>query len=450
MAPSVKTCSYAAFAVLVALLFVWPIPHTISLRETLFFIALSGYIYLSIASKNLHQLKSPALKPMRVPLYLHAGLTAWILIGIFFISDHPMAALREFKSEWLMGILSAVLGALVALHARDRASLKTIIIAVFGVLMLHVSILDGYAFYKLLDTGIFPAGESFRIKALIAPDRMNYASIFALVMLLSESIHRATNNRRFLPLTPLHLTASYGLVLLSIYIEGFRFGTISAALLIATAAITLFSLKGVDRNKVLPVAALVLMALIGLSYASISSDERWKTLSETIALATDPEVSERWLYDEKFRRPRLEDRRRAENSNFYRALYLKQGLALVAEYPLGVGFSRDAFPWAIMKRYGVEKTGHTHSGLLDLTLGVGVPGAILWCGLLVSIISAALSRMKVIGSYPAAFMFLFTIAFTIRMLTDSIIRDDMLQWFAFVAAFLGVSTLVDVENAGEE
>lgn len=52
---------------------------------------------------------------------------------------------------------------------------------------------------------------------------------------------------------------------------------------------------------------------------------------------------------------------------------------MIAEYPLGAGYDRNAFRRdAGMRHYGAANTatGHAHAGLLDFTLATGVPGGL--------------------------------------------------------------------------
>ena len=113
---------------------------------------------------------------------------------------------------------------------------------------------------------------------------------------------------------------------------------------------------------------------------------------------------------------------------------------LVRQHPLGIGFGRSAFGHGLKAKYG-EGSGHSHSGLLDLAIGVGVPGALLWLGLIVILMRLTWKQYRATHSYVALLLLLVLTDYGARMVLDSIIRDHMLQQFMFLTGLAAVMML---------
>jgi O-antigen ligase len=77
---------------------------------------------------------------------------------------------------------------------------------------------------------------------------------------------------------------------------------------------------------------------------------------------------------------------------------------------------------------------------LDLAIGIGIPGALLWLGFLVSVAAVAGRALRGERRGPALLLLLLLVDFAIRMLLDSNWRDHMLQMFMFCVGLLLVFT----------
>ena len=83
-------------------------------------------------------------------------------------------------------------------------------------------------------------------------------------------------------------------------------------------------------------------------------------------------------------------------SAYMRIAWFKEALVFIGEHPLGIGYGRNAFGHGIKIKYG-KRVGHSHSGILDLTIGTGIPGALLWLGFLLSLVYLAFRRFNTSG-----------------------------------------------------
>ncbi len=130
-------------------------------------------------------------------------------------------------------------------------------------------------------------------------------------------------------------------------------------------------------------------------------------------------------------------------SVYLRIAWLKEGLLLVRDHPFGIGFDRNAFGHGLKAKYG-RGVGHSHSGLLDMAIGLGIPGALLWLGFFASLAAIAWRRHRASGNYAAILLLLLLLDYGVRMVLDSVIRDHMLQQFMFLAGLAAVLTVAGV------
>ena len=444
-APSIRS-DYLRLAVLCMvsiLYFVWPIPHTISLRQILFFLLL--IITCCLAYKSYRRASTPvSLKELKAPAALLAALTLWMLIVAVFISDETARSLGEITSVWGFALLALILGGATAVSfdTNGKFTRRTLLTVLFLALLAHVLLVDLHYFYKILTGGV---GSMRMLKVgLTYSDKATYLSNTLFALLSSEAFFRLKHRERYLPLSAPVLALSFLATLFSLYVEAYRFGTISMIVILIVAFLLYLHAGGrhLLNRKTILLGAVILSVLFSSAYLNVKKDPRWESLIETVPLALDTENSRAWLDSEKYPYPKLSNGEQVIVSNYERIAWFKEGLTLVRDNPLGIGFGRDAFELGLQKKYG-EGRGHSHSGFVDLAVGIGVPGLLLWLSLLGSLLFAAFRAHKKSMNFAALLMILLVSKFSFRMMVDSIIRDHMLQQFFFVVGVLCVMMLLD-------
>ena len=278
-------------------------------------------------------------------------------------------------------------------------------------------------------------------------DKATYLSNLLFAFLCAETYFRVTHRVRFLPGGTLVLLFCFMATIFSLYIEAYRFGIITM-LFILSVTFCLYLLETRGFNKKTVVLGFLFLAFVSsVVFCNLKSDPRWETLLETIPLALDTEGNRAWLDPRHHPYPKLQDGRQVKISNYERMAWFKEGLLLVRDNPLGVGFGRSAFEVGLEKKYGKSR-GHSHSGFIDMAIGTGVPGITLWLALLGSLIYLSFKVLRRDRSFAALLLILVVSKFGCRMMVDSIIRDHMLQQFMFVVGVLSVMMLLD-EAGGE-
>ena len=429
------------------LFFVFPIPRTISLRDLLLLLALLTFGYVAWRNERRHE----SLRALIVPATLLALFTAWMYGVALFVSPETAWSLDEIGSQWLRALAALAAGVAVAVAVKKDSGLeRKALLVIFAALLLHVLIVDILA-VKQWSQDLMAQREFGRISGLAGgPDKSNYLTNLLLCFLLAESLYRLLRKKRMLPFGNVLLGSAVGVALFSMFAERMRNGVAVFALMLLIAGLLwLLAQKSRLRKTgfVAGAAALAVITLGGLGLAvAIKGGSDLKKLIETAPIAWDTEHHQGWLDEKKYGLPLLSTGETVDPSAYQRIAWLKQGLLIIGEHPLGIGFGRNAYGHGLKAKYG-EGRGHSHSGLLDLAIGTGVPGTLLWLGFFVSLMRLAWKRARATHSHAAILLMLLLLDFGARMFLDSVIRDHMLQQFLFLT---GVAAVMMVTEGPEK
>lgn len=417
----------------ILLVFIWPIPHTITLRDVLILL-LGGVLgYLAVTGRVVVQLP----RGLRIPLYLCLALILWMVIVAVFLSSETAWSLGELAGQWGMSLLTLALGAVTGMWLQKSERWQaTLLTMVFTALIAHVIYLDLYGLWEFVNTGKMPT----RIGGL--EDSLDKASLGAWLagsFLMAEIVARLTTKHRFLRVNNIVLAGLVIAVLFGSYLAASRNGMVVLFLLmILSGAAYVMAVHPVSRKRVFILLAGIVIVAPLLVTMLVRVDDRWQTFMQTIPIALDTKHNRNWLELDK-PLPTLPDGRPVEDSNYKRIAWLKEGIILVLERPLGRGFGRQIFGHALKEKYAVVKPEtHPHSGLLGLAIGAGIPGAVLWVAFCIFLIRLGYKGFRQTRSYAPLALLLLTTGFAVATILDSMMQDHMLQEFMFLAGLLAV------------
>lgn len=425
-------------------IFVLPVPHTISVRDLLLLVLLGVFGYLAWRTRA----PTAWWRELRLPVALYLVLTAWLIVVALLISQETAWSLDEIRGQWFKATVAWIAGMLAALAVQaEERSARALFLAVFLALLLHVLYLDGEALLALIQSGHI----SRRIGGLTGgADRISYLTNILFAFLLTELLSRLGRRHGYLP-------GGYGLlgvvlaaVLFSAYVAQLRNAHLPQVLMGFLFAVLLYrqNRSRIGTPRVVAISVLIAGGIALTAYLTTISDSRWRDFRETIPIALDTQTHKTWLDVEKYPLPRLANGAPVSESNYLRIAWLKEGSLLVLENPLGVGYGREAFEMGLRQKYG-EGRGYSHSGILDLAIGAGIPGAVLWLGFLGTLFLAARRRSASTPSDYHSLLLMFLVAdFGSRMFIDSIIRDHMLQQFLFLVGLASVMMCLERKSPG--
>ncbi len=340
---------------LAAVVFVFPIPHTIALRNLLL---LAGLAALLATWRGAARLRlPPRLKPAAWGL---VATTAWLVLHSLTVAPAPTFALDSLRGDWIVPLLVAALAIGAAARIEPRLALRAVVAA----LLAHMLWMFAWQFWLLATTGAVGDGS----KGIVPFGERDYHSSlngFLLALLLAERLAARPGNAVF--------ATRPGWIALTLALAAdlaarVRNGTLVSLILLALAPTLM-----VGRR---PRFVLLLLAVATLGGVSLALDARWSRFAESAAIGWNS-PSRYWLTPDPALQPTTPSGAILEDSAYMRAAWAHRAVTAIAAQPLGLGFGRDAFGRAIEQAYGHRGMVSSHSGLLDFAIGSGLPGLAL-------------------------------------------------------------------------
>lgn len=432
--------SWAALSLFAVLFFIWPVSHTIALRNVLFLVLA---LWLGFQWDRGRALQ--ILVVWRPVAWALALFTAWLFLGLL-VTPFWREALGAIRGQWLSALLAGFLGVAVV-AARRGPSARTILLAFLGTLMIQALVVDAQGLLWMVHHGQLPHGLSGRRwKGVTAgPDKSNYLTNIALDILVAELSLRL-EAKRFLPLNRAVMFATFVLLLLSSYLEAMRNGLIDlvllAGFLVARFAYRHRAQLTLRRQLIVAGITLVTVALIALD---LIFDHRWDSLYATIPVAWNTAAHRHaWMYPNDGL-PSLPNGQPVAPSNYLRIAWIKEGFKSLFDFPLGLGYSRSAFGRALLLRFGSQAAGaatSTNNGFLNLAVATGFPGLLLWYLWYGYAVRRAFQFLSGRSAFWGRAALLLLLDAGTRMLVDANMQDDMLQRFLFLLALFAASAAV--------
>lgn len=426
---SAKQWLFAAW--LAAVVFVFPIPHTIALRNLLL---LCGVVALVWACRKSLPKPTPWLKPAAWCLI---ALTSWIAFHSVAVAPSPTLALDHFRANWLMPLLLGGIAAWAAMQLPRERAMQTVIAA----LAAHMVWLLGWQFYLWLGPAVGPFKATpfswpFKATPFGAYDFQGTLSNLLLALLLADRV--AWARERYSPLA-LGRLSGWALLLLALIsdlaLRSRNSTVISIAMIIAAG---LVALNAQSRHWRSVVVLIGLVALLGIG--SVKFDHRWQGLQESISVGWSSPSTAWMTADEKTwfttTWPATPSGGPLEFSAYFRSAMARQSIDFIADHPLGIGFGHDAFGRAMALTHGQTGLGSSHSGWLDFALGTGLPGLVLLLATAGVAIRSAWKQFRA-QQDAQALMFAFSVGgYTLRCLLDGHLSGWRLGLFAFIVGIV--------------
>lgn len=422
------------------LLFVWSLPNVPALRYTL--MLLLATTLLATTPRRQWLASARAHSRQLVPL---AVLSLWLVLQALLISPETSWALKELKSQWLNALIAGAIGlALAEQCARPgqwltSQKVSAMLICAFAIQAAIGSVQALQLYVKLgyLTQHMPITGGKLEMSYVV-----NIMLGMCAVDLLSGLLGKPTLTR----LPRAVVIGILALGMLTSFLAAARNGMIGTIFL-TIACTSLFALHHREQlgpRKILS-AVVASGLLVGLlAYANLHADPRWSSFTETAVVAWDIDTNTAWADTRKHSLPMLSTGRRADPSAYLRIAFIHVGLREIEQHPLGVGYGRNAFAHAVIRTMPTN-VGHAHSGMIDLTLGGGIPALLLWLGWIVSL-GVLGWRAYVSRRSPHALMLMLLLSgYTGRMVLDSVNRDHMLQIFFFLVGYLMVTARKEAE-----
>jgi len=422
-------------------LFILPIPHTLTIRESALFISL---LVLVLLLRESGAAIRKDLCSLRLQTALYFIFIAWILIVALFISTDTTWALYEIKTQWVMGSLSLVLGlGLAVISRKGIIKMPALITIIFWTLAIHVIAINVDGIYEII-TNSSAANGGHGLTAMTAGvggltigpiDGSLLTSLF-FVFILTESISRIIFKRRLIHVSGPLIVISLILVAGGSFFTGMR-NIVEIPAVIVGALFILFIVGGTARRKALYASLIIFPLCLAVLAFTYKSDSRWGELKDSLDLVMQQEEPAKMLaFARDFVYPTLPDNKPVNVSNFVRFAKYRVGVNIIRGHPLGIGFGRNAFGHYLKGRYNSGGGLNSDSSMLDIAIGAGLPGAGLFLAFIISIMALSLKAIIKSRDFYALLLSLIIICFSARMVFDSVLRDHLLEIFLFITGLL--------------
>lgn len=440
---------------LVLLMFVLSINGTIALRNILAVILLFSLLYGTIKHQQLDKIKDIFRdRSLKIILILLLVFVLYVFIHSIFVSHETSWSLSEFRSQLVYPTVYFIMGILLAVSIKSSKILNSgiLISVVFFAMFAHVIYIDITALGTLLTDGTIMR----RYGGLMdTPAGANYVTNILLAMIIAEIVYRLRTGKWSLRVSNKILYWLLGLTVVATLIETVRLGDITLVFLgLVSSVVFLYKNEKYNfKEKSIITTTMFLVLTLPLIY-NIQTDPRWVKLTETIPVAINTAASNmHWRDSSLFPAPIVASGSLTGNSNYMRIAWARQSVHHIRKNPVGIGFGRDAFGHVLEVKYPLRRDmkGYrgmqSHSGILDLALGVGIPGVLLWSLFVYSISSSSFREFKKSSNYFSLLSLFLIMGFYGRSIVDSNMRDHMFLQFMLL---LGISLVCMFNNNKNE
>ncbi|WP_331775628.1 O-antigen ligase family protein [Sulfurospirillum sp. 1612] len=422
---------YLAFYFLTALfIFTIYIKHTISLQYFILFFMILTLVF--IAKKEKYHRYAMFFSKIKISMIFLFLLSSWILLQPIITSRGYH--LTEISNQFFSPLIYLFVGMCIAILLPKRSQ-KIIINIVFFVGFSHLIILLTMAGYHFLQSGVIPIRKVY----ILPVDEISYLTNLIYSMFLAEIYTRFKYNQKYLYLSNFAIPFIFLTFVIAIYLEGMRWGVVTFSLTTITFILFYLLTSHHPKFQKFVLFSITTIFLIALVLGNLKSDKRWDSISETINISLySPSLY--WLNPTKFPCPKLSNGQCVNMSNYIRLAQQVHGYKTLLDYPLGIGYSRYAYKNMMDEKYNNQEGGFNfpHSGVLNLIIGIGIPGFILYVAFTLSLLYLLL---KLSPSFSQIFTIFFIFAYNTRGIIDMTFMNHSLKVFFFLMG-LGIGTAI--------
>ena len=428
---------------------IWALPETILIRHICLIVGALASLWV------IYQYRKSFFQKKSIPAWLIAALFAWASFHLFFLSNDFAAQYEEYTSIWKRTAIGAVFalgfGITLSSYSRKRDSTGKALWTLIYIGLLAPTLIY-IVKYVLTNYGV-PKGWA-------VPDywKLYYSSLpfyipktayvcFCLPTLGVALGQLARNIHQHQPFKWANLVylATIPAVLFVFYGENIKNGVVySAALLLLFLGVLMF--RNFRSHWAIKLLVLGVVLVIGVLFVanSIQTNDSWRTLSADAKIARDTQTYQQWKYNGEKGYPNNELGTMVSVTNYERMAWAKEGIKLAIQNPLGYGLIERSFGHLAKLNWPDSKLHQSHSGWIDLTLGLGIPGILLILSSLLLLLhhifkSAGQQGGGTIATqsiYPAmawCAIFSLLIIWCTTEISQKVYFDDLIFWLALAS-----------------
>ena len=368
-------------AVLFCILFaVWILPETILIRNICI---VSGAL---IGIFQIYLYRNSLVDKKTFSIWLLLALFIWVSFHLLFLSNNFSQQYTEYLGIWKRSLLGAIFALGFGLSLSDASSrlsktawvvfyvglLLPTLIYIFKYSFIYYSRIEGISVPEHLQ--LFPSGVSRFYIAKTAYVGFCIPVLAAALGVLNCQIKKGCWNS----LVNLVFYITIPAVLFVFYVENIKNGLVYALGLICIF-IGPIAYKTFKKSPIKIGLLLFLFAFVSglLIKSHIKQNHSWETLFADAKIAAQTEVYRNWQCTAVLGLPKNSLGEPVSATNYERISWGLIAIKLVRQYPLGFGLVERSFGSIGLEKWPNSCLSQSHSGWLDLALGIGIPGVLL-------------------------------------------------------------------------
>lgn len=368
-----------------AILFIWVIPNTIALRNSLLVLGALNSIYIIFSDRNLFV----EFGRCWIPLLLLVLLYFWAIIHYLFFSLDPTLELSELKSLWLRSFAGSLIAIAIPLcfyeHERLR---KYFFLFLFSTPVINIVLYIAACFNSghIITPQEYVVNFAFKkIETVFFGSIATAVAAAKVADLLSRNYAFNQKNLTSVVLWILGIVICFISAVVSNTKNGILIPLFIVILLSGYLLVTTLQRKSNRKVGLLLLLGLLLFSLFAWKMHAHFSTGGWNTLLADFKVAVDVENQRAWKTDNpEYILPLNEQGQKVSGSTYMRVAWAVVGMQLIGRHPLGYGSINGSYN-GLLELEGIDpgKHGQTHSGWVDFGLAYGIPGLTLLLSVLI-------------------------------------------------------------------
>jgi hypothetical protein len=376
-----------------------------------------------------------------VPLVL---FFAWAVAHYFFLTQQKEMQWTELTGFWLRSGMSTLIGAGIGVLLSRKSSREDVHPKTGPAFVFQLSIYASLAIYLLRylyelasSQGAFPT-DFYMTPFGGKPQIVVFIGIAFIAGLTHLLLALESPNWKKKVILP---AFTMGLSMLSFYFANTKNGfLISFVILFGVLLLTLKKDYYSPKIKLAIVATAIPLAIVGGMH--MKENAAWHTAYADIKTGVAISEQNYWKDWVTQALPRNENGQAVNQSTYLRVAWLTAALQLIQETPWGYGLMSYSFSYLAKEKWPdfYSKEGDhmvaTHSGWMDLTLGLGIPATLL---VFLSLLNSSRNALKKAGpgGFWSKYSMLMPPFFLLSFLTVEVSYDIFFELLFFYCAIFG-------------
>lgn len=426
---------------------IWLLPSTILIRNiTLISGAIIG---LAIIIAYWHKFNAKQL----IPFFAILGIFAWVVARLVIFPTNYSLQYQEFHRIWIRVALASIFAfGFGILISQIKIGYKTIL--GFNVILAMPAIIF---LIKLLLTSLQASINISIPEALTITysDSNFYIPKIAYVSFCMPSIAASVVSFQYYYQADkknISRAIPFAFILLSNFLtfesintkNGMIYGLLIVIFFLMRSVLFSKYSKSSSYGLLAKLFSIFIFLIVGGFH--VYQNQSWQSIISDVKVGIQIEKYQNWKNGVNGTLPINEYGRKVYGTNYERTAWVIAGFDLLTKNPIGYGAVENSFGHLAKVKWPESKLHQTHSGWLDLALGIGIPGvALLITAIFFSLKETQAVENNLLASTSFWILTLISIIWTTTELSQKVYIDNIFFWTMFSSG-VGIGFLKKLDD----